>query len=468
LSGFAPFALLPRDVSEVEGMFQRWPGPCLIAVSAVTCLCWLPGSEFARSQEEVTLPPLVAPLPRLSLDEAVRLALERNPDLAALRQQQGIAAAAVVIARAYPFNPVFQAKLQGANGPPEANVTNHFVQEYKVGLELEVRGQGGHRRNAALAGLSRVEWEVAFQEVKLAARVVRAFQEVLYREQKLRLIEDRVQLNEEAEAQVAKLLKLGLVVGPADVLLVRSEVAAARSQRGPAQVAFALAWAELRRALGLVDEPYQVQGALGATNPLPDGMVLLHTALERRPDLHARAAAVAEAEARLRLEVANRLGNPTIGPVYEIDPSTITFLGGFLSMPVPVMNAHRGLIRQREAEQAKAVADHHATEVLIRQDVPAALARLETARASAETFRTDLLPALAGNLAAVEKLLENNVKGVDVVRVIDVRRNLLKGREAYLDALWDVGQAEADLVVAVGDPAVLLGSWPGPPPGPPR
>jgi cobalt-zinc-cadmium efflux system outer membrane protein len=432
------------------------------------CACWLAWFVARPAVAQETLPPLVAPLPRLSLEEAVRLALEQNPDLAALRRQQGIAAAAVVIARAYPFNPIFQAKLQGANGPPEANVTNHFVQEYKVGLEMEVRGQGGHRRQAALAGLSRVEWEVAFQEVKLAARVVRAFQEVLYRHEKVQLIEDRVRLNEEAEAQVSKLLKLGLVVGPADVLVVRSEVAAARAQRGPAQVAFALAWAELRRALGLVDEPYQVQGKLGRPSPLPDAPALLQTALERRPDLHARSAAVAEAEARLRLEVANRFGNPTIGPVYEIDPSTITFMGGWLSMPIPALNAHRGLIRQREAEQAKAVADLRATEVLIRQDVPAALARLASARASAEIFRTDLLPTLAKNLAAAENLLAEGAKGVDVLRVIDVRRNLLKARESYLDALWDVGQAEADLVVAVGDPAVVLGALPCGPPGPPQ
>jgi hypothetical protein len=41
---------------------------------------------------------------------------------------------------------------------------------------------------------------------------------------------------------------------------------------------------------------------------------------------------------------------------------------------------------------------------------------------------------------------------VDVVKLIEARRKLLKPQDGYLDALWEVAQAEADLVAAVGDP----------------
>src|SRR5439155_9011124 len=46
-----------------------------------------------------------------TLDSAVIWALQNNPELAALRQQHGIAAAGVVIARTYPYNPTLQAKI---------------------------------------------------------------------------------------------------------------------------------------------------------------------------------------------------------------------------------------------------------------------------------------------------------------------------------------------------------------------
>src|ERR1700675_4874966 len=61
------------------------------------------------------------PLPTtrlLSLDDSVRYALERNPQLIALREQHGIAAAGAVIAKTYPFNPIYQGSFQDAHGPP--------------------------------------------------------------------------------------------------------------------------------------------------------------------------------------------------------------------------------------------------------------------------------------------------------------------------------------------------------------
>src|ERR1700722_2963108 len=55
--------------------------------------------------------PTPAP-PPLALDAAIRLALQQNPEIAAMRQQHGIAAAGVVVARAYPFKPVFESRVR--------------------------------------------------------------------------------------------------------------------------------------------------------------------------------------------------------------------------------------------------------------------------------------------------------------------------------------------------------------------
>src|SRR5262249_51716515 len=129
------------------------------------------------------------PAPRaLTLADALAWALENNPELAALRQQHGIAAAGVVIARTYPFNPVWEGKIRAAEGPVSAGITNRVSNEHKLLLEVEVRGQGKQRRQAAQAALSRADWEIAFQETALAVRVARTFNAVLYRKEKLRLI----------------------------------------------------------------------------------------------------------------------------------------------------------------------------------------------------------------------------------------------------------------------------------------
>src|SRR5262249_13078189 len=50
-------------------------------------------------------------------------ALRNNPDLAAIRRQHGIAAAAVIIAKTYPFNPIWTSKLFAV--PVQADVKNY-------------------------------------------------------------------------------------------------------------------------------------------------------------------------------------------------------------------------------------------------------------------------------------------------------------------------------------------------------
>src|SRR5882672_9494860 len=68
-------------------------------------------------------------LSTLTVDGAIRWALSNNPELMALRQQHGIAAAGIVIANTYPFNPIWEAKVREANGPASAGVTNQVSNE---------------------------------------------------------------------------------------------------------------------------------------------------------------------------------------------------------------------------------------------------------------------------------------------------------------------------------------------------
>jgi outer membrane protein TolC len=88
--------------------------------------------------------------------------------------------------------------------------------------------------------------------------------------------------------------------------------------------------------------------------------------------------------------------------------------------------------------------------------VAGGLARLAAAEQRAEQFRTRLLPDLRRAVDDMEKLFQAGEPGVDVLRVIDVRRKLLRARDGYLDALWSVRQARADVAAAVGEPALGL------------
>jgi cobalt-zinc-cadmium efflux system outer membrane protein len=448
---------LPRFILLVknQAMAERWsdsrwilsPTSILLAL-----LCWSGvGSSVSRAG-----PPEACPdtLPaKLSLNDAVVWALQHNPELAAVRQQHGIAAAGIVIANTYPFNPIWEGKIRPADGPLSAGITNRVSNEHKFLIDVEIRGQRKFRRQSAYAALSRTDWEIAFQETSLAVRVLRAFNALLYRREKLQVLEQMVQVNQGAADEIEKQVKLAHL-RPADLTLIRAEVADARAQMELGRTALVPAKIELRRAMGLIDEEFQPLGILEAPLGTWDAGLLTETALTRRADLHGRQAAVAEAEAKVNLAIADRFGNPNLGPAYEYDPTRINLIGAQITLPLPVFNTHRGEIMQRQAERTRAFLEVQQTEVLIRQEVHGGLERLNQARALLRTYQETLVPMLEKSRTELNQLLRVGGQGVTALTLIDINRKLLKAREAELDARWELKQAQLDLAAAVGEPAL--------------
>jgi len=439
---------------------QRW------LVFLIVAVYWTGSAPACRSQTQLQLAEPVAAPDEMTIDEAVAWALANNPELAALRQHYGIAAAEVVIARTYPHNPTFDARFLSPHGPTAADVTNPVTQEYLLMFPVEIRHQGQYRRQAADAGLSRTEWEIITHETVLAIRVAKAFRSVMFYAQKLALIEETASLNQQVAEQVRKLVDAGKLRSP-DLILARTEIDDVRAQLWPARSDLTAARTELSRSLGVMRVERKLRGNLALPAAPADRDALLESARERRPDLRAHQAAVAEAEAKLRLTQADRFGNPSLGPSYQFNESRVHFIGGQVSVPIPLLNTRRGEIQQRDAERTRAVLELRDTEVRIGQDVAAALARLEYARQGVTLYDQEILPNLRTALANLEKLFNQNDPGVDVLRVIDMRRKLLRARAGYLDALWEANQAQADLASAVGDPALIaLPPAPAPPPAP--
>jgi cobalt-zinc-cadmium efflux system outer membrane protein len=402
-------------------------------------------------------PPAAGP-PAMTLCDAIQTALAQNPEIAAIRQERGVAAAGVVIARAYPFNPVWDGRFRYA-WPVNAGASNQEPVENTVTLEMELRGQARHRKAAAAAALSRTEWEIAAQELSLVIRVVRAFDTVVYRYQKNKLILDTIELDEKTADKAHELVKASKL-RPADEIILRTEIDEARAELGQGRTALAVASSEFRAALGMVGGDYVLRGDLSAQpTPTDPADVLADAARQTRPDRQAREAGLAEADAALRLERSNRFGNVSVGPTYEYDNSSIHNLGVQFSVPLPLLNTHRGEILQREAERQRAVFDLRQTDIEIAQQVDAALSHLKTARAWAETYQETVAHQKEA-LQKIQDLFQSGDPTVDALRILDVQRKVLKANDGYLDAQFEVRQAMADLAAALGDPSVAVGCRP--------
>src|SRR5262249_20504101 len=156
-----------------------------------------------------------------------------------------------------------------------------------------------------------------------------------------------------------------------------------------------------------------------------------------------------EAEQRERLEIANRFGNPSVGVNTEYNETRVFFVGGSVKFPLPAFNTKRGEIQQRRAEKLKVMLDTQRIETQINQEVLAAMDRLKDAKKWVDSLETEILPNLRKTMDDFDKLFLQNE--VDIMKLIDVRRRHLRARDGYLDALWELSQARADLAAAVGD-----------------
>jgi cobalt-zinc-cadmium efflux system outer membrane protein len=442
--------LAPAHVSrQVESMNHR---KYFAGISALATVAVVIGQASVQTAD---LPaPRVVVVDRdgtqpLTLEQALRWALENNPTLRTQRQAHNVAAAEMVIARTYPFNPALENRIQDASGPASAGIDNVVPMEEVLVLELEVRGQGKYRREVASAALSRTDWTIAAEEQTLAVQVVRAFDALLYQQEKMRLLERVVQLDQELVADVTRLFNVN-ILGASDRIVAETELDDARAALSLGRVNVITTQAALRTALGAVTELFTAEGTL-AMPPVPlDLATLTEQALQRRPDLKARQSALLEADASLRLTVANRYGNPSLGPVFVYDPTRISSVGAQINVPLPVLNSHRGDILKGQALRAQAELELQQTEITIRQDVEAAVAHLRAAGARTIMYRTQVLPHLEQGLQDVRKLFQANAKGVGLLQVVDVQRKLVTAQAAYLDALYEQSQARAELFAAVG------------------
>ena len=397
---------------------------------------------------------------RFMLDASVQFALRNNPQLMALRQQHGIAAAGVVIAKTYPFNPIYQGSIQNANG--DSSVTNPLFQQHQVTLEVQLFHQQRYRTDVAFAALNRTDWEIASQELTFAVNAIRAFDAFIYRKGKLAVTEEFVRLNQQSSDQVKQLIERGTLKS-GDLIVSRAEVLDVQSQLGLNRTAIISARRDYYRALGISQGMAEPVGTLERTVPSGQDETWLAAAYEMRPDRFALMAAVQESAADVRFQKADRYGNPQVGPFYEFNESRTTFVGANLQLPIPILNNHPGEIRQAQAKQSQAQLNLRQTDVEIWQDVTTTAANVAETRRWVESYQNDILPALRKSLDDTNLLFQEGQGGVDVLRVLDVRRKLLHAQDGYLDALLAHTTALADLAQAVGDPGLAMGKYEQPP-----
>ena len=339
---------------------------------------------FIAGQQSAAPAPQTSPpgATRVTLDDAIRLALQHNHALQALRStiQQSLAEEITANLRPNPtlgmdaqFLPIFQ---------PDKLNSDYLDQSAQfdagIGYLFERGKKRQHRLQAAKDQTAVVRSLVSDNERQLVFNVSQQFVDVLLAESTLEFAQQDLDSFQKTVDISKERFRVG-DMSEGDFLKIKLQLLQFQSDVSAAKLAKLQSLAALRQLLGFetVPDDYDVQGTLDYQPVHANLKDLKNVAATNRPDLRAAQQAVTAAESQLALQKAN--GKMDITGTFDYSHTAGASTGSFFyNMPLPIFNRNQGEIARAQSgiTQAQEQASETAQQVLT--DVLSAFANLQT------------------------------------------------------------------------------------------
>ena len=393
----------------------------------------------------------------LSLTDAIRLAVERNPLLAAAAAEVDVAQSTRIGAARFP-NPAFTFESEGQ--APFRSTRLGDGHEYVLRLDQEIDTPG--RRNLRLGAADR-QTDVARalfdnQRRRLELDVRRAyFQVVLAKADRgvsttaLQEIDQVITLNrarfDQGEISGSELRRVQV-----ERLRFQDDVFAAELalRNARAGLLALLNATDLSQPIDPVDSLATDETAVSAAMLLvAPNTVPAQTADSNRPDLRAARADILRAETETRLQQALRRSLPTIGAGYKEDSGVKAFVFG-VTVPLPIFNRNQGGIARSLAEQRVAASRATAVERQVGLEVQQAVNAVAINRERVGYIEKEILTS--SREARDVMLASYKLGSADLIDLLDAQRAFRDTLRTYNRALYEQRISIVELAAAVGIP----------------
>ena len=400
-------------------------GRSAVAVCAAVCL--QAGTADAQSRS-------------LTLADVLTRAREQAPQIVsarlALEETRGRLLGASVRRQT---NPQIDAALGNRSGP-DSRFTDFELglgQGFEPGARRAARIDGA---NAAIAQSSANIDEVTRTVLRLAAS---AYYRAVHANERIKLLNATHELAASVYATADRRFKAG-DIAVLDVNIARTSLARVRAEREGAEASKALALGELRQLLRLEND-VGVEGSLVLPGPT-DLTAALQTA-SQRPELRGLEAAIAEAEAELRVGLSFTKPEYGVGVRYAREEGDQIVLGG-MTVTLPMFSKGQEQRAVGSARAARLRAELDAARTRVQLEVRAAFDAYNRRLAGVRILEAEAIPGLDENEQLTTRSFEVGQLGLPELLLI--RREFLDTRSQYLDALLEAALARIDLDASAG------------------
>jgi cobalt-zinc-cadmium efflux system outer membrane protein len=387
---------------------------------------------------------------KLSLEQAVRIALERNLEFKTKKEELGVAEARILRADLFlQHNPELEGDVANRRLRKPEEGFNRNLPQGGVSLmqEFEIGGQSRYRREAAQGNLEKVKFEVSDFERALRFRVTELFMKLLNSEAKIKQAEQIVELRGRLHEASKTRLSLG-DIPEAQVILSEFELNRARSELIGLQREHEELMSRLKTGLSLEDDSrIEIQGELSRGDPSLSLQELLKIALERRPDLAASDREKRVAETEELLIRAERIPNIKIGPFYERDDKD-NIVGGKISIPLPLFDRKQGELREALARKSIANLNYLNRRQALEREIRAAYNKFRLAEREIALYPEDSFKKFDENLELNQKAYQEGQ--IDLSEAILFQNQVIEARQKFIDALTNYNLSLAELRFQAG------------------
>lgn len=371
----------------------------------------------------------------LTLERAIALAMQANPQLAGARHEVQAIAGTVLQAGLRP-NPVLsvdQVDTQRATRETTAQLSQ----------TIELGGKRMSRVEAAERGQDAATADLRTRVADVLAAVTIAFNDVLTAQERVRLAKESLTVAGRVTNTVAKRVQAGKV-SPVDE--TRARVAEANVRLEALKVNGELATARKTLAGFWGNVMPHFERALGNLDELPDlpNWNDLVAGLDNTPPISRARIEIERRKALLKLEQSRRTPDVTVAVGMKRSQELGINQAVFgLSIPLPLFDRNQGNVLEALRRVDKAGDEFASTQTETHKELAQAYQELDTARQEAKSLSGEILPG-------AQSAYDAAVKGFDFGKfayfdVLDAQRTLILAKSQYLRALQDARRAAANI-----------------------
>jgi outer membrane protein, heavy metal efflux system len=382
----------------------------------------------------------------ISIDEAVAIALDKNPDYAAAARELTVARAELERANyVSQFNPTLE-----SSGDYKQRQDRSNSQDWRVGLsqQLEIFGQPSLRRQSARFGFDRTSADLGNQARLLTAAVKLTFYESVRARSETDLFSELAELDRKLNDAGQTRLVAG-EISQIDANLARVRYGESERALIESRTRYRLERSSLGRLLGAAAgfEP-EPRGSMTIEPLRVDLNKLLDIARRNRPDYRSAQLEVGRLKNEVLLNERLALPNPTIGAFGAHENNTEHFAGITLGIPLPIFNRRQAEATAIAGKLAQAKDRQRAIELDLEREVRDAWQRYASAVEVVSVNQREVLQPARESFELLEEAF--TAGKLDLLRLSLAERQAFEARIGYVRAWFDLVAARVAVELALG------------------